>query len=50
MEKNKIKDILELSRHKDANIELLITDAFKRGIAVGIERLKKDLIEVLNSK
>jgi hypothetical protein len=52
--KNKIgeayKDLIEVSRHPNANMELLISDAYNRGYYDGIDAEKKIIIDKINNK
>ena len=44
------KDIIEMSKQKNANIELLISDAYNRGYYDGIDAEKKIIIDKINNK
>ncbi len=45
-----IKDLLEMARHKDANIEQLMMDAFYRGAVYGKDLAKRKAIEAIEKE
>lgn len=46
----RIKDLIEMSKMENPNYELLIQDAFYRGIQTGKELAKKKAIEAIEQE
>ena len=45
-----IKDLLEMAKQPTANIEMLIGDAFRRGLRIGKDLAKKKAIEAIEQE
>ncbi len=45
-----IEDLIEICRLKNANVELLLKDAFHRGLLSGKELAKKKIIEAIEQE
>ena len=45
--KEDIQDLIDMSKIKEANYELLIEDAFRRGLRIGKDLVKKEAIEAI---
>ena len=45
-----IKDLLEMAKQKNANIELLMEDAFRRGLRIGKDLAKKKAIKAIEEE
>ena len=48
--KEEIKDILEMSKIKDVNIEILLFDSFRRGVIYGKELAKDRMRECIEKE
>lgn len=48
--KEHIQDLIDMSKQQDANYELLIEDAFRRGIVAGKDLAKKKAIEAIEQE
>lgn len=47
-EKEALNDLIEMTKIPNANIEILMRDAYRRGITDGKELAKKKIIEAIN--
>ncbi len=48
--KKDIKDLLEIAKQQNANVPLLIEDAFHRGLQIGKDLAKKKAIEAIEQE
>ena len=45
-----IKDLIEMSKHKDVNISMLLADAYYRGLVAGKDLAKRKAIEAIEEE